>query len=83
MRCALAAGCEAVATARVAVSRRPSGAIGYLTVVPFSIPAAGGQAACADHLHAQIDGLLMASLGETTPPAREQMPPENDGQAGQ
>lgn len=73
--CELEDGCRWPPTAKVVIGR---GGVtpGYVTVVPIA-RAIGGIAGCADHVHSAVDGILMAGLGDPTPPAAEQI----DGQA--
>jgi hypothetical protein len=72
--CQLQAARDAPAIARVTICRRIDGVSRYITVVPAAYVAEGGVPACTDHAHNIIDGMLMAGLGPTTPPAREQIP---------
>jgi hypothetical protein len=70
--CQLDVDCPAIATARISRAHRPTGAIAYMTVVPATY-GHGGTLGCADHVHAQVDGMLLTSLGPADPPARERL----------
>lgn len=70
--CQLEADCPAAPIARVARGRDGIGAVAYLTVIPASY-GHGGIPACAEHVHALLDGMLMAGLGPAQQPERERL----------
>lgn len=70
--CQLHGGCEFPASARVTLSRHPSGPV-YLTAVPIAW-ATSGIPGCFDHIVDHLSALLMHSRGPATPPSIEQAP---------
>lgn len=72
--CGLDVDCELPARAVIGYARQPgTGLRTSLLIVPPEF-AQGGIPGCVEHVHATVDGMLMAARGPAAPPSIETLP---------